>query len=110
MIMNQSRSWLVKIEDKIATRWLDNVYLNNTGRTRIVSVSLRFETLLSTDQSTARPNVSSIDYAPIGIGVGAITKLDLQLIMLVPPGSNYQITRQVSGSGVLSVNTWVESD
>jgi len=108
MIKNDTRAWIVRVQNVTASRNLDVEYTNQTGRTLFVQVSLRCQTLLNTDVALAAIIVSGISVHVFGhqLFVADITQ---SVSFVVPPGAKYKIVNGATGTGSLTKIGWTEA-
>ena len=105
------------ISDVTASRAVDTVYQNTTGRPLLVLVTML--SLRTADGEIAEAQGTVEDVTPPtvvqckgGLSQGAIVESAeiayFQLAFAVPNNQYYKVVTQVSGSAVLTMDTWIE--
>ena len=95
-------------------RAIGTVYQNTSGKLLIVVASIALDTVASTDTAkatalndTVTPPVSEDGEIESSLGAAGQTET-LQIIMLVPNGNYYEITKTVTGTGTATLVKWIE--
>ena len=109
MIKNSNRPYIVTVKEMSASRSFRTDYINTTGRTLIVSLTCKFETLVNTDFCMLHGRVNGVIAGDIGINTPIVTKSFLQLIVFVPPGSTYNMYNYIQGTGAVTLRKWTEA-
>lgn len=107
MISNQSMPFVSVINDVTSTKSIDFDYTNNTGKTLMVVVSGAFQTVAGGDVARFDGKVNSAEVARAGIYTVGISYIPL--VMFVPIGSTYRISKYTAGTGTAVVRRWIEA-
>lgn len=113
MPFNTQAPWSVTIVDIVTLSRAFNVdYVNNTGKTMFVMVTVIHHVEALNDYATVGADVDTWNVATSSLSAGAAgINLDTvaSLVFAVMPGSTYKLVQSVGGTGVNALDRWVES-
>lgn len=101
--------------DQSASRLLDTVYQNTTGKLMQLCVIIEFNTPLNTDGAQVDLLVDIVTPPLLNFGTfglpGGVASLDIKipLTLIIPAGSYYEVRSAINGTGNLNIINWTES-
>lgn len=105
---------IIIVSDVTTSRAIDTTYINTTGKTLFVCVSILCYTPVADDKATFKVRFDgTTDLWLAGNGINGITSIIGECLhaatFVVKPNQEYKILPIVVGTGVMTLKSWTES-
>jgi hypothetical protein len=103
---------IIQVDDVTASRALNTVYTNTTGRTMFVTVSTGHSLINSGERSKAYGESPAVTKVQSIVGVfGTVINniFYFETTLMVKPGDTYKIRSDLTGAAQLTIIAWTEA-
>lgn len=101
---------IIAVNQVTASRALGASYINTSGRTMFVSLTIEARAPEAGDQTVVTLKVNTDTVGSLGIDAGtSVIEIRCMGVMIVPPGGSYETSVSTVGTGNSVISRWVEA-